>query len=164
MTTGCEDWDLWLSLLEAGYRGTIIPEVLFFYRRRDDSMSRLMLNGHSHARLFRRLVEKHEQSYRTHLPGLLREKDGSVAGLLREIHDLELEYDARLEPAARRAREELAALERNAARLPEGMAAGAQIKALQFEVEALRQSLSWRLTAPLRTIADKLLRIRGGRG
>ena len=27
---GDEDWDLWISLVEAGYRGVILPEVLFF--------------------------------------------------------------------------------------------------------------------------------------
>ncbi len=36
---GHEDWDLWISLVEKGFTGTILPEVLFYYRRRPDSMS-----------------------------------------------------------------------------------------------------------------------------
>ena len=43
MREGCEDWDFWLRLVERGFPGTIIPEVLFYYRRRADSMSRDML-------------------------------------------------------------------------------------------------------------------------
>ena len=44
MREGCEDWDFWLRLVEQGFDGTIIPEVLFHYRRRADSMSREMLD------------------------------------------------------------------------------------------------------------------------
>ena len=42
-THGCEDWDLWLTLVGRGHRGVILPEVLFHYRRRPGSMSRLRL-------------------------------------------------------------------------------------------------------------------------
>lgn len=117
MTAGCEDWDLWLTMIEQGYRGVIIPEVLFFYRRRADSMSRLMMNGNTHAHLFRKLVDKHRESYRRFLPELLAEKDTGMAGLLREIYDLELEHEAKLAPALRRASEEIAALEMAAERV-----------------------------------------------
>ena len=40
MREGCEDWDFWLRLVEGGRSGAIVPEVLFYYRRRADSMSR----------------------------------------------------------------------------------------------------------------------------
>src|SRR5262249_21995697 len=36
---GYEDWDLWISLVEQGFPGVIIPEVLFYYRRRPGSTS-----------------------------------------------------------------------------------------------------------------------------
>ena len=45
MRNGCEDWDFWLRLVEAGYPGAIIPEVLFYYRRHAASMSRAMTTG-----------------------------------------------------------------------------------------------------------------------
>ena len=42
---GNEDWDLWIGLIEAGYGGVILDEVLFFYRRRENSMSRHVRAG-----------------------------------------------------------------------------------------------------------------------
>ena len=42
MREGCEDWDLWLRLVERGRRGAIVPEILFEYRRTPASMSRTM--------------------------------------------------------------------------------------------------------------------------
>jgi glycosyltransferase involved in cell wall biosynthesis len=38
MRTGYEDWDFWLRCIENGYRWKIIPEVLFYYRDRKNSM------------------------------------------------------------------------------------------------------------------------------
>ena len=29
MRDGCEDWDFWITLVERGFRGEIIPEILF---------------------------------------------------------------------------------------------------------------------------------------
>jgi GT2 family glycosyltransferase len=37
MELGHEDWDLWLSIVERGHRGVIVPEVLFLYQRRAES-------------------------------------------------------------------------------------------------------------------------------
>src|SRR5437660_4655595 len=59
MRDGCEDWDAWISLVERGFKGAILPEVLFHYRRRPESMSRVMMRGEGHPRLYRRLTEKH---------------------------------------------------------------------------------------------------------
>lgn len=38
--TSYEDWDLYCALAERGLRGAVIPEVLFFYRIRSQSMMR----------------------------------------------------------------------------------------------------------------------------
>ncbi|QYU66506.1 hypothetical protein J4558_16175 [Leptolyngbya sp. 15MV] len=38
--TSYEDWDLWCALAERGHRGLILPEFLFHYRVRPDSMFR----------------------------------------------------------------------------------------------------------------------------
>ena len=50
---GVEDWDLWLTLAERGYRGVILREVLFNYRRRAGSMSTVSWNGSGHLPLMR---------------------------------------------------------------------------------------------------------------
>lgn len=58
MTHGFEDWDFWLALVAAGYRGQLVPEALFSYRRhpggsmldrtldRREEMVRTMLRHH----------------------------------------------------------------------------------------------------------------------
>lgn len=38
--TSYEDWDLWCTLAERGHRGIVLPEFLFHYRVRPDSMFR----------------------------------------------------------------------------------------------------------------------------
>jgi glycosyltransferase involved in cell wall biosynthesis len=42
MIYGWEDWDFWLSLIHLGVKVYRIPRVLFFYRLREESMSRAM--------------------------------------------------------------------------------------------------------------------------
>ena len=39
MIYGCEDWDFWVALIEAGYRGQVLNKPLFYYRLRSGSMS-----------------------------------------------------------------------------------------------------------------------------
>jgi GT2 family glycosyltransferase len=68
---GYEDWDVAISLVERGLRGTVIPEYLFRYRIRKGSMSSSCTAPGNHAVLMRYLVEKHAESYRRFLPGVL---------------------------------------------------------------------------------------------
>jgi glycosyltransferase involved in cell wall biosynthesis/peptidoglycan/xylan/chitin deacetylase (PgdA/CDA1 family) len=68
---GYEDWDLAISLVERGLRGTVIPEYLFRYRIRKGSMSSSCTEPGNHALLMRYLVEKHAESYSRFLPGVL---------------------------------------------------------------------------------------------
>lgn len=42
MVYGWEDWDFWLSLIHLGVKVYRIPQVLFFYRLREESMSHAM--------------------------------------------------------------------------------------------------------------------------
>ena len=164
---GCEDWDLWLTLLERGYRGTIIPEVLFHYRRRAGSMSRVMMQGDVHLGVFRQILAKHRESYRRHLPELTLRREADIAQLLREIHDLDVDHHRWLVPEIARAREELAALaakvarvERERAREAELARLEAAVGALEREVLDLRGSLSWWVTTPLRAVYGWLLKLR----
>jgi glycosyltransferase involved in cell wall biosynthesis len=68
---GVEDWHFWLSLLEAGYRGEIIPEVLFHYCVRGQSLSSGMYRPATFGKLIAQLAADHESSYRAHLPAVL---------------------------------------------------------------------------------------------
>ncbi len=136
MREGCEDWDLWISLVERGYRGVILPEFLFRYRRRPDSMSRAMNRPVVQLGLFRRLIEKHTESYRFYLLDLLQRRETNLCDLRREVYDLEQEYCDWWEPELKRRRAEVAALRHKVEKI-EGSS-------------ALRSFLRWlgRLRAP----------------
>jgi glycosyltransferase involved in cell wall biosynthesis len=78
---GHEDWELWLSLVERGYRGTILPEILFFYRRSGQSRSTVADRGATYVELYRDRLTKHEDAYRAHLFDVLWLKNAEA-----EVH------------------------------------------------------------------------------
>jgi glycosyltransferase involved in cell wall biosynthesis len=159
MRDGCEDWDFWLRLVERGFEGTIIPEVLFYYRRRRDSMSRAMLEEARYRRPLEGLIGKHEAGYRAHLAAVLVAKESETQGLTKEIARLERDRIISLEPALRRAREELASISTKAerARAVRGLEEENERLAwkaaeLERQVTDLHASWSWRITTPLRRL------------
>jgi glycosyltransferase involved in cell wall biosynthesis len=165
---GDEDWDLWLTLVERGYRGVILPEILFEYRRRRGSMSTVCWHGPGHLPLAGYRFEKHRDTYRRYLNDVLRHQDAETAELLRANDELERYMTSELEPAITSRRKELETLR---ARLPkprtddEPSSADARIYELEAalqasaaEVAALRTSMSWRMTRPLRRVYGWLLR------
>ena len=105
---GYEDWDLWISLVEKGFSGKIIPEVLFFYRRRADSVSRACEKPETHLLLLRYMIEKHQKSYRQHLVNLLIRKENESCDLLKAAYAKERRIDSWLTPLQRWRQEELA--------------------------------------------------------
>lgn len=78
---GHEDWDLWLTLVEKGYQGTILPEILFDYRRRAGSRSEIADSDTVYLALLRERFRKHEALHRAHLAPLLVEKDRRASQL-----------------------------------------------------------------------------------
>ena len=159
MRDGCEDWDFWLRLVEAGFHGTIIPEVLFYYRRRPDSMSRQMLDAQAYRRPLELLVARHAAAYRAHLTAVLVAKEGETLHLTHEIAGLERDRLIDLEPALRRAHEELDAVSQKAQRVQAVRAREEEQERLAWkaaelerQVAALHASWSWRITAPLRRL------------
>lgn len=104
---GHEDWDLWLSLVEAGCKGTIVPEVLFDYRRREGSMYASSDRGPVREKLRHRLLEKHRASYERHVAQVLLRREAECGEVLRENAALELELETVLGPAVTLARDAL---------------------------------------------------------
>ncbi len=168
MRGGCEDWDFWLRLVEGGWAGTIVPEVLFFYRRRAESMSRLMLGEAAYRAPLSTLLAKHEGAYRDHLLDVVLAQEAESMHLAREIASVERGLLLEIDPALRRAREELGAAAAKAARVRAGKEQEEELirlrhhtAAMQSEIAALRASLTWRLSAPFRALYD--LAMRSGR-
>jgi glycosyltransferase involved in cell wall biosynthesis len=154
---GDDDWDLWLTLVERGHRGVIVPEILHNYRRRPGSVSTVCWYGPAHLPLLRYRVSKHRETYKRYLDDVLLHQDDATAALLRHNDRLERHIESDLEPAVNLRRQELAALQSR-------LAAGSHVENLEAallattaEVAALRTSMSWRVTAPLRAIYGRWL-------
>lgn len=170
---GLEDWDLWLTLAERGCRGVILREVLFNYRRRAGSLSTISWYGSGHLPLTSYRLAKHSELYRGHLVDVLLHQDSETATLLRRNDELERKLTSELEPEVALRREELATLRLRLAaaqsRPAEDALAMAQrvidveaaLQAASAEVTALRTSMSWRITGPLRQAYERWLRWRG---
>lgn len=62
MKYGWEDWDFWLSLCELGISFVRIPEVLFYYRVREDSMT-VSMGYIKKLRMMMRLIFNHPRLY-----------------------------------------------------------------------------------------------------
>jgi glycosyltransferase involved in cell wall biosynthesis len=88
---GHEDWDLWLSLVEAGFTGDIIPEVLFDYRRREHSMFVVGSRGDVRVAMRQALIDKHGASYAQRAREVLLHREAECGEVLRENAHLELE-------------------------------------------------------------------------
>jgi GT2 family glycosyltransferase len=163
MREGCEDWDFWLRLVERGFDGAIIPEVLFYYRRRADSMSRLMLEAAAYRRPLDALITRHEAAYRANLVNVILAKEEESLHLAREIAGLQRDRLVGLAPALRHARETLAAVSAKAARVRVERSREEEVERLAWktselerEVRELRASWSWRISAPLRRLYSAL--------
>ena len=153
---GDEDWDLWLRLVAAGHGGTIVPEILFDYRRRAGSMSTVCWYGDGHLPLLRHRVAKHRALYDAHLHDVLLHQDEATSALLRRNDELERHLASNLEPALALREAELQSLERRLAHLDQSSRHLSNLEralaASMAEVDAFKQSMSWRVTAPLRTV------------
>jgi len=91
MRDGCEDWEFWIGVLEGGHKGTIIPDVLYHYRRRPDSMSRMMQRDGHDLVLYQELVAKHPTSYATYFEDLLLRREWTLTTLSERVAALETE-------------------------------------------------------------------------
>ena len=84
----CEDWELFARLLNHGYSFDVIPEYLFFYRFRSDSLVRTTNRWHNHERILRQYFEAENlsigerQGLWTVLPSLFRQNQALQASLL----------------------------------------------------------------------------------
>jgi glycosyltransferase involved in cell wall biosynthesis len=89
-----EDWDFWIGLIEQGYRGEVIPEILFEYRIRIGSMYAMARRAENYTVFAGQIIERHQESYRTHYLDVLRLKTTQFAQLA-AVRQQEIEESAR---------------------------------------------------------------------
>jgi len=118
---GYEDWDFWIGIIEQGYRVEILKEVLFRYRDRAGGKHRASDRGERRDAIMRRIIRRHEQSFRTHAAEVVFGKDRLLgeyrtywedatgeARRLKGFHDEAMRYIGELERAQRELGEEMA--------------------------------------------------------
>src|SRR5262245_36039183 len=66
-----QDWSFWISIIERGWKWTVVPKVLYRYRLRDGSISS-GAKGHRKT-LLKKLIELHPQTYERHFADILLE-------------------------------------------------------------------------------------------
>lgn len=92
MIYGWEDYDFWLSLIERGRQVKRIPETLFYYRIRSDSMLRSKEKKQKVAILVK-IFHKHETLYKKHID-VLFDRLVDIKGIYLEASLYRREQDA----------------------------------------------------------------------
>ena len=87
----CEDYELWLSIIERGRKVYRLPEVLFFYRiRKGSRTSSLRIDYERQLEGARKIYEMHQKLYADHMdlvcPGLLMRYREENISLQEKIH------------------------------------------------------------------------------
>ena len=81
---GDEDWDLWISLVNAGFPGVILPDILFSYRRRRGSMCDVCTSKDVHLGFYAYLLNKHGTAVRNNLLEILLQKEERTGEVRRD--------------------------------------------------------------------------------
>ena len=90
MTYGLEDYDFWLKLISRGAQVYCLPEILFYYRIKEQSRSKQMEESKQKIlSMYDQIYENHNVLYSEHIQEVLRTLRGNV-----------LELDAALQHAA----------------------------------------------------------------
>ena len=165
MVDGCEDWEFWIRVVDAGFTGVIVPEFLFRYRRRSDSMSRAMHAVPGMPALHRQLVERHPDVFARHLVALLEHRDAEIASMTTSLWRLERAWASDLEGRQRWLHDNAKGRQQHADRVRQAEQAR-QLELAQIEARTLHaafnrererhlellSSWSWRLTRPMRAL------------
>jgi glycosyltransferase involved in cell wall biosynthesis len=84
-----EDWDLWICMLERGWRGEVIPEILFEYRVRPNSNLSHIRKPEVYQQRMQLLYARHAGLFEQYRAEVLRLKDLQFAHQIAYAHWLE---------------------------------------------------------------------------
>jgi glycosyltransferase involved in cell wall biosynthesis len=154
---GYEAWDLWISVVERGFAGVIVPEGLVHRRSGGGAPRSTCRAGQADLGVMRYLFDKHRDSYQQHLFEILLRLEKEACDRLQASYALDAQIENWLVPTVRRRRDELE-------RLRLKLATGGRLLELETALAAVQASRSWKLTAPLRAAYDLLVRLRPGSG
>jgi glycosyltransferase involved in cell wall biosynthesis len=87
---GYEDWDFWLGAAEKGWKFHHIPEVLFEYRFRNDSMVSGCNIPENRKQLFRYICAKHIGLYATNFANIFAEKEFVILRQMAHTQSLQM--------------------------------------------------------------------------
>jgi len=128
-----QDWDFWISILEKGWRGSVLPEVFFDYRIRYGSMYSETKRPENYSRITGMIAARHAELYRRYCVDVARIKARDLAENIawserqsRTIRDLA----RRVEALERRNSELLGQLREAAAKAERSPAPVARVSAL----------------------------------
>jgi len=76
-----EDWDFWIAILESGGRAAILPETLFFYRRRAGSMVEQVYYSERQIDVIEILFRRYSRAYGAHLDEILAWKRAEASAM-----------------------------------------------------------------------------------
>lgn len=144
-----QDWDLWISILERGYKGKVLPEVLFDYRVRIGSMYSNTRQPANYASIAAQIHARHKKLYQQYLEDVLRLK----ARLFAE----QVEYSRRQQEDLRKKNErlerEIEGLQRRLAAGRDAIPAGTGPGAGKEPPERLEAAMGGRRVSPWLTSA-----------
>ena len=84
---GYEDWDLWISFIKRGFKGVVIKEPLFFYRKHGKSL--FSKADRKHRFLLKYLLKKHRSLFQKDAEQLFIKKDLQLKKTYKHISKLE---------------------------------------------------------------------------
>jgi len=91
---GVEDWGLWIGILEAGYRATVIPEILFNYRIRPGSVYAHTRKPDTYMAKLQIIMADHPRAFEAHWRDVIRLRARLFAELV-QAHLAEIEGSRR---------------------------------------------------------------------
>ncbi len=103
---GLEDWDLWLGAIERGWKFHYIPEVLYDYRVRANSMVTQCALPENRGRLLKYICTKHASLYHTNFAQMIGDRELRI-GILEEHSNNLIKQKDGLEKALEQTRTQL---------------------------------------------------------